>query len=145
MTMESIASKFVGTWELVEWRSESSDGKRDYPLGPDAIGWISYGTDGNMFVQIIRRDRPHFTSQDPLQGEPDEIVSAYTGQLAYCGSYTVDTDAGQVIHDIKISAYPNWVGQKQIRYYKLEGDTLTLSTAFIASRRHKLIWKRLRE
>jgi hypothetical protein len=75
--MESLNKKFIGNWNLLEWSAELIDGTIVYPFGTDTIGRISYDSNGNMSVQIMKKDRQLFVSEDPLQAEPDEIVSAY--------------------------------------------------------------------
>ena len=134
--------KFVGSWELLEWSAELTDGKIVFPFGEDAIGRITYDDLGNMAVQIMENNRSQFQSEDPLQAQPDEIIPAYRGFLAYCGDYEVHPVTNQVTHQIKISSFPNWIGQNQVRYYEFREDKMILSTDIVGSSRHKLIWKR---
>jgi len=67
--------------------------------------------------------------------------------LAYAGSYHLD--GSDVIHDVAISLYPNWVGGSQLRHAALseDGRTLTLSTDPIAAGGRpsvqRLIWGRV--
>ncbi|MDF9794943.1 hypothetical protein OKW21_000206 [Catalinimonas alkaloidigena] len=135
--------KFVGSWELKEWTAESNDEGIVFPFGEDAIGRITYDSNGNMAVQIMKNNRSKFLSDDPLQAQPDEVVVAYNGFIAYCGNYEVNLTTNQVVHQIKISSFPNWVGQNQIRYFEFNGDDLTLSTDLIGSNRHKLVWSKI--
>ena len=136
--------RFVGSWELKKWTAESTDGKTVFPFGDDAKGRITYDDAGNMAVQIMKNSRSQFLSEDPLQAQPDEVFTAYNGFIAYCGSYEVDPGRNQVVHQIRISSFPNWVGQDQRRYYEFEEDRLILSTDLIGGSRHKLIWKKLK-
>ena len=133
-------TQFIGSWELHEWRAESMEGDIVYPFGPDAIGEIVYNDDGHMSVQIMKPNRAKFVSDDPLEGQRDEILSAYKGFIAYSGTYEVNEKSNQVFHHIKISSFPNWVGQKQIRNFEFRDNLLILSTDFIESRKHRLIW-----
>lgn len=137
------SQQFVGSWELQEWTIESKDGKKDFPFGKDAIGQINYDNNGNMSVMIMKNHRPQLLSEDPLQGQPDEVVVAFKGFIAYSGKYEVNLYSEQVIHQIKISSFPNWVGQNQIRRFEFNEDKLTLSTNFIGQYKHKLTWKKL--
>lgn len=136
--------KFVGSWALKAWTAELSDGKIVYPFGEDVLGQITYDDNGNMAVQIMRKDRTPFSGVDPFQASPEEVVEAFHGFLSYCGKYDVDTDAGQVIHHLKISSIPNWTGQDQIRNFEFDGDQLTLSTDFIGASRHRLVWGKVK-
>jgi hypothetical protein len=138
-----VVHQFIGTWELMKWSAKQADGKEVYPYGEDAVGQILYDVKGNMMVEIMKKERKLFASHDFLQGTTEEILSAATGFVAYCGSYQIDPVAKQVIHHIKISSFPNWVGKDQIRYYDFKDGLLVLSTPAIATMQHELIWQKL--
>lgn len=135
--------KFKGTWQLQKWTAELANNEVVYPYGEDANGIITYDKYGNMAVQVMKNQRTPFISEDPLNAQAEEVWDAYNGFIAYSGSYEVDTSTNKVTHSIKLSSFPNWVGQNQIRHFEFEEDQLVLSTDVIGSSRHKLIWKRL--
>ena len=83
-----------------------------------------------------------FASEDPLQAKPEEVIAAFISFMAYSGKYEVDVASSRVIHHIKLSSFPNWVGQDQVRYYEFQDNHLILSTNFIGESRHKLTWKK---
>lgn len=141
--MKISNKKFVGSWELQAWTARLTNGEKVFPFSEDAIGRITYDESGRMAVQIMKNNLPPFLSEDPLQAQPDEMINTYKGFIAYCGHYQVNHSFNQVIHQIEISSFPNWVGQQQIRNYKFEEDKLILSTGVIGSSRHKLIWKKI--
>ncbi len=85
-----------------------------------------------MSAQLMRRDRP----SPPAGTSP----GGYSG---YYGTYTVDEKAGAVVHQVQGAWTPSWVGTKQIRYYKFEGNRLTLE-GDLAAGRGKLVWERTR-
>jgi Lipocalin-like domain len=138
--MKTGNEKFIGTWELKEWTAELNDGRILFPAGENVTGQLTYDAKGRMAVQIMKNNRPPFVSEDPIQAQPDEMIAAYNGFIAYCGNYEVDLNANQVIHHIKISFFPNWVGQNQIRNFEFQENLLILSTTVIGSGKHKLIW-----
>lgn len=141
--MKNKNEKFVGSWELKKWTAEVNNGTEFFPFGEDAVGQISYDKNGNMSVQIMKNDRTHFHSEDPLQGTPDEMFSAFSEFISYCGTYEIYNNPNQVVHRIKISSFPNWVNQNQIRKFEFIDDILILSTDTIGSSRHKLTWQRM--
>jgi len=51
----------------------------------------------------------------------NSIVSAYSGRYVVEGN--------KVIHTVDISWNEAWTGTKQVRYFKVEGDELTIETA----------------
>lgn len=129
MPSEQVGLTLVGTWDLGSCEIRRSDDNVAYPFGADAVGRIAYDGAGRMAVHLMRRDRPDFASGDMLRGTPQEIEAAWSGYLGYAGTYVVDEPAGTVTHRITISSFPNWVGDDQVRFFRLEGDTLELTTA----------------
>ena len=142
--MKTSSKKFVGSWELKEWTAELNNGEMVFPFGEEVKGRITYDEKGNMAVQIMKKNMLQFLSEDPLQAQPDEVIGAYNGFIAYCGSYEVNFNNNQVVHQIEISSFPNWVGQNQIRNYEFKEDKLILRTDVIGSSRHKLIWEKMK-
>lgn len=139
----TLAKQVVGTWRLKRWETRTTDGRIEYPLGPAAIGYLSYTPDGYVFVAMMRPDRPHFRATDLLGGTPEERAQAASGFVTYCGRYEVRDK--RVIHHVEVSFFPNWIGTAQERDVTVEGDRLTITTApleiggLTASR---LIWER---
>jgi hypothetical protein len=65
----------IGTWQMLFWTKEFSDtGEIVDVLGPDPVGFISYGADGRMQVIVVRRDRQPPRSTPP---SPDEKLALY--------------------------------------------------------------------
>ncbi|MFD2245430.1 lipocalin-like domain-containing protein [Pontibacter ruber] len=137
-----IAKEFIGVWSLVKWTAREADGRESHPFGEDAIGQILYDPNGNMMVELMKRERKLFASGNFLQGTTEEILSAYNGFFAYSGTYTIDTSAKAVTHHIQISHFPNWVGHDQIRYYTFSDGQLRLSTPVIGTTQHEFLWQR---
>ena len=94
-------NRFIGNWKLTEWINISRDGKVNYPFGKDAAGIISYDDQANMAVQIMKKERPLFASEDPLQAKPEEVIAAFISFMAYSGKYEVDVASSRVIHHRK--------------------------------------------
>ena len=134
--------KFIGSWELIKWTAELTDGTIVFPFGEDALGKITYESNRSMSVHLMKNNRPHFHSEDPLQAKPHEVIVAFKEFLSYCGSFEVYNNPDQVVHRIKMSSFPNWTGQNQIRKFEFKGDKLILSTNTIGSSKHKLVWQK---
>ncbi len=81
-----IVKQFIGTWNLIKWTAKEIDGKELYPYGEDAVGQIWYDSTGNMMVEIMKKERKVFVANNFLQGTTEEILSAYNGFVAYCGT-----------------------------------------------------------
>jgi hypothetical protein len=121
---DPIPPPLVGTWSLVSSvREEVPSGARTDLFGPDPVGFLNYGPDGRMITLIVRRDRGR-PAGHPIASE--EAVKLFRGMMSYAGRYEVRGD--QVFHYVDISANEIWTGTEQPRFYRFEGDRLTLST-----------------
>ena len=137
---------FVGAWALASFEVRSAKGALTYPFGHDVRGYIMYNQDGYMSVAFMSAGRARCKSEDMRAVTAEEKVSAMDTYLSYCGKYEVRGD--KVVHHIEVSLFPNWTGQDQERFYKFEGDRLTLSTSPMLiggmEQTAHLIWKRSR-
>jgi hypothetical protein len=121
-----IIPKLVGSWRLISFHSQDSNGKTTYPFSQDAEGRLIYEPDGRMAVQIMDPTRPGFTSDDPLITSEAEVRAAFGGYTAYYGTYSVNPDEQTIVHHIEAALLPNWVGTNQRRLFEFDGKVLTL-------------------
>jgi len=141
-------SSLVGAWKLLvfEFRSE---GEAVYPIGKDVSGLCLYDATGHMALQIMRGNRPRFAAGDLLSGTPAEMEAAFSGYLAYAGTYVADETHGVVVHHVSQSLYPNWVGTDLVRFYRISGNRLIVSAPTVQVKGHlmdaMLVWERLAE
>jgi hypothetical protein len=56
----------------------------------------------------------------------EHALAAYSGYVAYFGTYTVDEKKHAVTHHIEGSLAPEFTGTDQPRPFKLEGDRLEI-------------------
>ena len=100
-----------------------------------------------MSGHVMRVDRPTFVSDDSGAGTDAEVRAAFEGHTSYFGTYTIDPSARTVTHHVRGASYPNWMGNDQIRYYRIEGSHLVLSTPPILFREESLeyilTWERI--
>ena len=140
------SNPLVGTWKLVSWENRSLDGQVSYPLGEDAVGYISYSQDGYVFVSMMRHDRAEFAAGDLLRASAEEKAHAAETYMTYCGTY--DFRGNTVVHHVELSLFPNWVGVDQERLVEIAGNRLTVSTRPMLlggiQRSGHLIWERVR-
>ncbi len=120
-----VAADLVGTWRLVSWENVSADGV-SHPMGPDALGYLSYHRGGRVFVQVMRRRRGDLTDDGVVAASADQLRDVLGGYLAYAGSYRVDSAAGTVTHRIECGLLPAQVGTELTRWIELDGSRLTL-------------------
>jgi hypothetical protein len=137
----------VGTWRLVSYVAHASSGEARYPFGQHVVGQLFYDVGGNMSGHLMRIDRPTFASNDSGAGTDAEVRAAFEGHVSYFGTYTIDPSARTVTHRVRGASYPNWIGHEQVRYYRIDGSHLVLSTPPIPYRGESLefvlTWERM--
>jgi predicted ester cyclase len=140
----SMRSSLVGTWQLLSCELRTVGGAVTYPWGPDAIAYLIYTEDGHVSYQVAVANRPNFSSTDLFGGTDQEKIAAAETFQSYCGTY--DLQADRVVHHVKVSSFPNWVGADQVRLVQQNGDELVLSSApFViagATQTAHLSWRR---
>ncbi len=115
-------SQLVGTWHMLSWRREFVDtGEWINALGPNPVGFVSYGADGRVHAIVVKRDRASPARLPPSQSEKVEL---FDSMLAYAGTYTLHDD--RVVHHLDASWNEAWTGTDQIRFYKLDGSRLEI-------------------
>lgn len=141
------AENLIGTWRLRSWQNVASDGSVVDPLGENPVGYIFYNRDGYMSVEIMAARRVPYQEADAFGGTLEERAQAISTYLSYSGPFQVLPDEDTVIHHIEVCSYPNWIGNAQVRFAKLEGDVLTLSTKPMTfqgvERSAELVWERV--
>lgn len=122
-----VAADLVGTWRLRTWTATGDDGV-EHPMGEAPEGVLVYTADGTMITTIGRAGRAPIDGGDMLAGPDDQRLAAFTSFIAYSGAFRVD--GGDVVHDVTMSLFPNWIGTQQRRHVALsdEGRTMELST-----------------
>ena len=137
----------TGTWRLVSYEAKASSGETRYPLGEHVVGQLFYDHHNNMSAHVLRVDRPAFASDDSGSATDAELRAAFEGHTSYFGTYAIDPSARTVTHHVHGASYPNWIGHDQVRYYRIDGSHLILSTPPILFRgeslEYILTWERI--
>jgi len=114
----------LGTWKMKSFvREVIATGNKTKLLGEHPDGYLNYSPDGRMYA-IGASDNRIKPGMAPTE---EEQVKLYQTLFAYAGTYTLDGD--KVIHHVDISWNQAWTGTDQIRFYKLDGNILTITTA----------------
>jgi len=116
----------LGTWKMKTFvREVFATGEKFYPNGEHPDGYISYSADGRMYAFAVSRDRVKPRNVYP---DNEERVKLHQTMFAYAGTYTLEGD-GKVTHHVDISWNDLWTGTEQVRFYKIDGNTLSIVTA----------------
>jgi hypothetical protein len=135
----------IGMWKLVSFETQDDDGTLTYPMGKDVGGLIMIDARGYFSVHVMNMKRPSFKIPDPRGGTPEEVKTAFENYIGYYGTFDLDETKGAIIFHVRGAWLPNWIGSDQIRYYTLNGNRMTISTAPVLfdgkNRVGKLIWE----
>src|SRR5262245_49517012 len=120
------SSSLLGTWKMISLQREIvRTGERlDSRLGAHPVGYLSYGADGRVCAFAVGMDRPAPAGTVPTT---EDKARLFDSMLAYVGTYTQHED--RVIHHIDASWNQTWTGTDAVRFYSLQGETLTIRTA----------------
>ena len=144
-TTRSAENPLVGTWKLKSYvREVAATGERYNERGEHPNGYLSYSADGRMYAIITWENR--ITPREVVPTD-EERIKLFSTMIPYAGTYTFDAE--KVVHHVDISWNQNWTGTDQVRFYKLDGNTLTITSAlsrnFTDGRegRSILVWEKL--
>jgi hypothetical protein len=116
----------LGTWKLKSLvREVAATGEKINQFGEHPNGYLSYSPDGRMYAIGTWANRLKPRSVNPEDDE--ERSKLHQTMFAYAGTYTLE--GAKVIHHVDISWNEAWTGTDQVRFYKLDGNTLTITTA----------------
>jgi hypothetical protein len=127
MTLPAHAAEhaITGTWKIASFvREVIATGERQNEFGDKPEGYISYQADGRMFAMLVGSNRARPAGSTPTD---EEKVRLFGTLIAYSGAYLVEGD--KITHKIDVSWNQNWTGGDQVRFFKVDGDTLTITTA----------------
>jgi lipocalin-like protein len=140
-----VANPLVGTWTLKSARSEIVATGETAPLwGEHPGGTLIYTAEGRMTALVLAEGRSTPKGATPTD---EEAVALFRGMVAYAGRYTVEPS--RVIHHVEQSWDQARTGTDVVRFYRLEGNRLTLTTAPAPNPRDgkmsvsTLVWERL--
>jgi hypothetical protein len=127
-----VRSSLLGAWRLASWRSVSEGQESSYlpPLGlaEDCGGYLIYTDSGHMSVTMSLKDRPPFADISLDAGTPQQKAEAFATYINYCGTFEVNEDNGEVVHQVQFAMQPSLVGQRLRRICIFAGGNLRLDT-----------------
>ena len=95
-------------------------GKKTPLLGEHPNGYLIYTPQGRMMALIV-----HETRSPPKVDE--DRINLHKYMVAYSGRYTVE--GNKVVHHVDVSWNEDFTGLHLVRFVKVEGDRLTITTA----------------
>jgi hypothetical protein len=129
MAERLLREQLVGAWALTSFvERDVETGVERHPFGEDPLGLILYTPDGYVSAQLQPSERPPFADGDLLRATAEEYTAAGRSYVAYSGRFFVDERKKSLSHEMAVSFFPNWLGQRQVRLVEVNGERLQLST-----------------
>jgi len=138
---EPDSAKVLGIWKLVSLEIEvQGTGQMEPPMGEKPTGYAVFTQEGRAFFILTGELREPATNDEQRAGLLNTLV-------AYTGTYSVEGD--KWITKVDVAWYPDRRGTDQVRFFKVEGDRLYVSTTFRPNpniggkvARSLLVWER---
>lgn len=142
---ELSVADLLGTWELVEWRIEYSEGRpASWPFGKDARGILMYAPDGWMSATMTKRERAALLDGTAMKPDEASRARSFGEYLAYSGTWRLQGSTVQ--HDVIFSMNPVLIGLPHERQARIEDGELKLVALEPgpggATRTHYINWRR---
>ncbi len=113
-------SKVVGTWKLVSYEvKQQSSGQKGPEMGDNPTGYATFLPEGRVYFMLTGEAR----KAAKTDAERAELLGTL---VAYTGTYSTDGDKWAT--SVEVAWNPEWVGSKQVRDFKVEGDRLVVTT-----------------
>ena len=115
-------AKLVGIWKLLSSESEFQDGSpRRAVMGQNPTGYLVFTAEGRMMAVLEGEGRKRAQTDQ-------ERAALLQTMVAYTGIYRLEGD--KWITKVDVSWNPAWHGTDQVRFYKIDGDRLQVTTAW---------------
>jgi hypothetical protein len=111
---------FIGTWQLIDWRIEYSDGGLTRPFGDAPHGYIIYAADGTMTASIAKGARANFGIANARNASAEQKEAAFDSYFHYAGPWRIDGE--DVVHTVTMSLNPDMTGTDQRRRAQFHAD-----------------------
>ena len=118
---QSDCNSLIGIWKLKSIQFELADtGEIADVFGPNPSGYLIHTGEGRMMAILTRSDRA------PPKEDSDGSALFKT-MMAYTGIFRVEGDDKFITH-VDLAWHPGWNGTEQTRFFKVEGNTLSITT-----------------
>jgi lipocalin-like protein len=119
----------IGTWkQLSGTMVEEGGSEQKSNLSAAPNGYVNFSADGRLI--LLSTD----SARKPPAGQvatPAEAEALYRSMIGYAGSYKVE--GNMVTYDLDVTWNESWTGTKQVRFWDVNGDRLTVTTPKIVN------------
>ena len=118
--------QLAGTWKVVSLVTKFDGGDVVEPFGPNPKGRLVLTPEGHWIIIQTGANR------GPAKNL-EEKAALLDSMLAYSGKYTVDGNKMTIRVDMSWNEIYTGANQNQMRFFNIQGDTLTIRIPEIAS------------
>lgn len=118
---KEIGAELVGAWKMVSCHAEvEGESELRYPVGRNPQGFVVI-TANHRIIALV-------TSGDPRKPATNDAEAAalLRSLIGYSGRFEIDEEKFVTTPDT--TATGSYIGEKQVRYYKVDGDNLTIKS-----------------
>ena len=113
------STRLVGSWRLVSVQLEMADtAERIDLLGSNPTGRLTLTRGGGWMTILTATDRRPATDHA-------SVAALFESMMAYSGKFRIEGD-DRIIVSVDLSWHPAWIGTEQVRFFKIEGDRLSI-------------------
>jgi hypothetical protein len=123
---QDAATQLTGTWKLVSWLTKFDGGDTVEPYGSSPKGRLVLAPDSHWIIILTGANRKPAKTIEEKATLLDSI-------LAYSGKYTVEGDKITTHVDMSSNEIYTGANQDQTRFFRIEGNKLTIRTPEIVS------------
>jgi|ERR1700730_2292050 len=123
---QDAATQLTGTWKLVSWLTKFDGGDTVEPYGSSPKGRLVLTPDSHWIIILTGANRKPAKT---IEGKATLLDSI----LAYSGKYTVEGDKITTHVDMSSNEIYTGANQDQTRFFRIEGNKLTIRTPEIVS------------
>ena len=123
---QDAATQLTETWKLVSWQTKFDGGDTVEPYGSSPKGRLVLTPDSHWIIILTGANRKPAKTIEEKATLLDSI-------LAYSGKYTVEGDKITTHVDMSSNEIYTGANQDQTRFFRIEGNKLTIRTPEIVS------------
>jgi lipocalin-like protein len=124
---DSDASALLGTWrQLSGTMVETGSGEQKSNLSAAPNGYVNFCADGRLILLSTDSARKPPAGQVPTAAEAEAL---YRSMIGYAGT----VEGNKVTYDLDVTWNESWTGTKQVRFWEVNGDRLTVTTPEIVN------------
>ena len=124
----SDASALIGTWKQLSGTMVEEGGAEKANLSSAPNGFVNFSADGRLILLSTDSARKKPAGEVPTAVEAEAL---YRSMIAYAGTYEIE--GNKVTYHLEATWNESWTGSKQVRFWKVEGDRLTVTTPEIVN------------